>query len=79
LLKTVAATNKRVVIVLQNESTLAVDWAQEHANAILEVWYACEKGETAIAEIIDGDNNPGPPSVDLLLFSPRVSFLMTTP
>jgi beta-glucosidase len=36
LLKAVAATGKPLVVVLQNGSALAVNWAQEHANAILE-------------------------------------------
>jgi beta-glucosidase len=59
LLKAVAATGKPLVVVLQNGSALAVNWAQEHANAILEAWYSGEEGGTAIAETLAGDNNPG--------------------
>jgi beta-glucosidase len=58
LLKAVAATGKPLVVVLQNGSALAVNWAQAHANAVLEAWYPGEEGGTAIAETIAGDNNP---------------------
>ncbi len=58
LLKAVAATGKPLIIVLQNGSALAVNWAQQHAAAILEAWYPGEAGGTAIAETLAGDNNP---------------------
>ena len=58
LLKALAATGKPLIVVLQNGSALAVNWAQEHANAILEAWYPGEEGGTAIAETLAGDNNP---------------------
>jgi beta-glucosidase len=58
LLKAVAATGKPLIVVLQNGSALAVNWAQQHANAILEAWYPGEEGGTAIAETLAGDNNP---------------------
>jgi len=59
LLKAVAATGKPLVVVLENGSALAVNWAQQNANAILEAWYPGEEGGTAIAETLAGDNNPG--------------------
>ena len=58
LLKAVAATGKPLIVVLQNGSALAVNWAQQHAAAILEAWYPGEEGGTAIAETLAGDNNP---------------------
>jgi beta-glucosidase len=58
LLKALAATGKPLVVVLQNGSALAVNWAQQNANAILESWYPGEEGGTAIAETLAGDNNP---------------------
>jgi beta-glucosidase len=58
LLKAVAATGKPLVVVLQNGSALAVNWAQEHAGAVLEAWYPGEEGGTAIAETLAGDNDP---------------------
>ena len=43
------ATGTPVVVVLQNGSALAVNYAAEHAAAILEAWYPGEEGGTAIA------------------------------
>jgi beta-glucosidase len=59
LLKALGATGKPLVVVLQNGSALAVNWAHQNANAILEAWYPGEEGGTAIAETLAGDNNPG--------------------
>ena len=58
LLEAVAATGKPVVLVLANGSALAVNWAKEHVNAILDSWYPGEEGGTAIAETLSGKNNP---------------------
>ena len=35
-----------------------MNWAKEHANAILEAWYPGEEGGTAVAETLSGKNNP---------------------
>jgi beta-glucosidase len=59
LLHALAATGKPLVVVLMNGSALAVDWAQQHAQAILEAWYPGEAGGQAIAETLDGKNDPG--------------------
>ena len=58
LLEAVTATGKPVVLVLANGSALAVNWANEHVNAILESWYAGEEGGSAIAQTLSGKNNP---------------------
>jgi beta-glucosidase len=58
LLEAVTATGKPVVLVLANGSALAVNWASEHVNAILESWYAGEEGGSAIAETLSGKNDP---------------------
>ncbi|HEV2234171.1 MAG TPA: glycoside hydrolase family 3 C-terminal domain-containing protein [Terriglobia bacterium] len=58
LVEAVAATGKPLVIVLMNGSALAVNWASEHANAILESWYSGEEGGAAIAETLSEKNNP---------------------
>ena len=58
LLKALTATGKPVIVVLENGSALAANYAAEHASAILEAWYPGEEGGTAIAETLAGDNNP---------------------
>jgi beta-glucosidase len=35
-----------------------VNWAKEHADAILDAWYSGEEGGTAIAQTLAGLNNP---------------------
>ncbi len=59
LLQTLAGTHKPLVVVLTNGSALAVNWANEHANAILDAWYPGEEGGDAVAQTIAGENNPG--------------------
>ncbi len=59
LLEALLQTRKPLVVVLMNGSALAAGWAELHANAILEAWYAGEEGGTAIAETLAGQNNPG--------------------
>jgi len=59
LLEALLQTRKPLIVVLMNGSALAVNWAQQHANAILEAWYAGEEGGTAVAETLAGQNNPG--------------------
>jgi beta-glucosidase len=58
LVEAVAATGKPLVVVLMNGSALAVNWINDHANAVLESWYSGEEGGAAIAETLSGKNNP---------------------
>ncbi len=58
LLKALVATGKPVVLVMTNGSALAVNWAHDHVNAIIDAWYPGEEGGTAVAETLSGKNNP---------------------
>jgi beta-glucosidase len=58
LLEAVGSTGKPLVVVLMNGSALGVNWAQAHANAIVDSWYSGEEGGAAVAETLSGKNNP---------------------
>ncbi|HSY34770.1 MAG TPA: glycoside hydrolase family 3 C-terminal domain-containing protein, partial [Acidobacteriaceae bacterium] len=58
LVEAVAATGKPLAVVLINGSALAVNWINDHANAVLEAWYPGEEGGAAVAETLNGKNNP---------------------
>jgi beta-glucosidase len=59
LLRGFASTGKPLIVVLMSGSAVAINWAQEHAAAVLEAWYPGEEGGVAIAETLAGVNNPG--------------------
>jgi beta-glucosidase len=58
LVEAVAATGKPLAVVLMNGSALAVNWINQHANAIVEAWYPGEESGAAVAETLSGKNNP---------------------
>ena len=58
LVEAVASTGKPLAVVLMNGSALAVNWINEHANAIVDAWYPGEEGGAAVAETLSGKNNP---------------------
>jgi beta-glucosidase len=58
LLETIATAGKPLVVVLTNGSALGINWANEHANAILDAFYPGEEGGTAVAQTLSGKNNP---------------------
>jgi beta-glucosidase len=58
LLEALAATGKPLVVVLMSGSAVAVNWAEQHASAILAAWYPGMEGGTALAETLAGTNNP---------------------
>ena len=58
LLESLASAGKPLIVVLTTGSAVAVNWAQEHAAAILEAWYPGEEGGAAVADVLSGDYNP---------------------
>jgi beta-glucosidase len=58
LLEALSATGKPLIVVLQSGSAVALNWANQHANAILEAWYPGVAGGDAIARTLAGVNNP---------------------
>jgi len=59
MLEAVAATGKPVIVVNLSGSAVALRWANEHAEAILQAWYPGVAGGTAIAKTLAGEINPG--------------------
>lgn len=58
LIQRAAASNQRVIVVIQGGSAVTVaDWVQD-IEAVLMAWYPGVKGGIAIGETIFGDNNP---------------------
>lgn len=58
LLQALHATGTPIVVVLQNGSAVSVNWAEENAAAIVELWYPGEEGGTALADVLFGDYSP---------------------
>jgi beta-glucosidase len=58
LLEALAATGKPLIVVLQSGSAVSLNWANEHAAAVLEAWYPGVDGGAAIARTLAGVNNP---------------------
>ncbi|MBR3358732.1 MAG: glycoside hydrolase family 3 C-terminal domain-containing protein [Solobacterium sp.] len=58
LLEAVAETGKPIVLVLYGPGVFAVNWADEHADAILEAFMPGQHAAAAVADILDGTVNP---------------------
>jgi len=58
LLETIHATGTPLIVVLLNGSPIDLRWAEQHAAAIVELWYPGEEGGTALADVLFGDYNP---------------------
>jgi beta-glucosidase len=58
LLEKLQALHKPVVFVNLSGSAVAMPWAAEHLNAIVQSFYPGQAGGTAIAEVLLGDYNP---------------------
>ena len=59
LLEAAVATGKPVVVLLMNARPLEVNWAAEHAPAMVEMWYPGTEGGNAAADVLFGDAVPG--------------------
>ncbi|MEP6614960.1 MAG: glycoside hydrolase family 3 C-terminal domain-containing protein [Ginsengibacter sp.] len=58
LLKKLAATHKKIILLLTSGSVLSVNWEKRHIPAIIQAWYPGEEAGNAAADIIFGDYNP---------------------
>lgn len=58
LLKSIHSLGKKIVLVLFNGRPLTISWAQEHIDAILDVWFPGPQGGSSVADILYGDINP---------------------
>jgi len=58
LLEKLHATGKPIVFVNLSGSAVAMPWADEHLNAILQAWYPGQAGGTAVADVLLGNYNP---------------------
>jgi beta-glucosidase len=58
LLKALKKTGKPLVLVLMNGRPLTLSWEDQHADAILETWFAGSQGGNAIADVLFGAYNP---------------------
>jgi beta-glucosidase len=58
LLEALKTTGKPLIVVLQSGSAVALNWANQQADAILEAWYPGVEGGSAIAHTLAGINNP---------------------
>jgi beta-glucosidase len=59
LLKALVATGKPVVVLLFNGRPISINYAAQHAPAILECWYLGQEAGHAVAEVLFGGHNPG--------------------
>ncbi|MCF0166666.1 MAG: glycoside hydrolase family 3 C-terminal domain-containing protein [Bacteroidales bacterium] len=58
-LKALKAAGKKVVFVNCSGSAVALEPETKSCDAILQAWYAGERGGDAVADVIFGDYNPG--------------------
>jgi len=59
LLEAVQALGKPTVLVLMNGRPLAIPWAAERVDAILETWFLGVEMGNAVADVLFGDAAPG--------------------
>lgn len=57
-LEAVASCGKPVILIVLAGSAIAVNWADENANAVIQGWYPGARGGKAIAELLFGEYSP---------------------
>jgi beta-glucosidase len=58
LLKAVAATGSKIILLLQSGRPLDLNWASENIPAIMDIWYPGTSGGAAVANTLFGDISP---------------------
>jgi beta-glucosidase len=58
LLKRLMQTGKPVVFVNFSGGAMAMPWAAEHVQGIIQAWYPGQNGGRAVADVLFGDFNP---------------------
>ncbi|NUU63215.1 glycoside hydrolase family 3 C-terminal domain-containing protein [Paenibacillus agri] len=58
LLERITAVGKPTVLILGTGSALAVNWADEHCDAILNAWYPGSLGGIAASDLLFGEYSP---------------------
>ncbi|HEY0780747.1 MAG TPA: glycoside hydrolase family 3 C-terminal domain-containing protein [Gemmatirosa sp.] len=58
LLETAEALAKPLVVVNMSGSAINLDWAKQHANAVVQAWYPGEAGGPAVGRVLSGAVNP---------------------
>lgn len=58
ILRALHATGKPVIFVNLSGSAIAMPWAAENLEAILQAWYPGQNGGTAVADVLFGNYNP---------------------
>jgi beta-glucosidase len=58
LVSALVATGKQVIVYLAHGRPLSINYAAEHANAILDGWFTGEESGNAAANILFGEVNP---------------------
>ena len=59
LLEEILALGKPTVVVVLSGSALDLNYAHEHAGAVLQAWYPGEECGNALSDILFGDHSPG--------------------
>ena len=59
LVEAVHATGKPTVVILENGGPLSIPWIKTNIPAIVEGWYLGQASGTALAQVLDGEINPG--------------------